>query len=241
MIIFPAIDIKGGKCVRLFQGDFNKVTEYEASPLNQAKKLEELGFDFLHIVDLDQAADPLTKKSNFNIVKDIIKNTNLKVQLGGGLRTLKNIEEAINSGVSSVVVGTSAINDVSFLQNACNKFSNQISVSIDSKNGLIATQGWKKITQKNVADYMNEIKNIKVKSIIFTDINRDGTKKGVNLKETLNLVELTKFPVIASGGISKIDDVVEIKNTKKIRGVIIGKAIYDGSINLKELSKLKNK
>ena len=240
MIIFPAIDIKGGKCVRLFQGDFNKVTEYEASPLNQAKKLEELGFDFLHIVDLDQAADPLTKKSNFNIVKDIIKNTNLKVQLGGGLRTLKNIEEAINSGVSNVVVGTSAINDVSFLQNACNKFSNQISVSIDSKNGLIATQGWKKITQKNVADYMNEIKNIKVKSIIFTDINRDGTKKGVNLKETLNLAELTKFPVIASGGISKIDDVVEIKNTKKIRGVIIGKAIYDGSINLKELSKLRN-
>ena len=240
MIIFPAIDIKGGKCVRLFQGDFNKVTEYEASPLNQAKKLEELGFDFLHIVDLDQAADPLTKKSNFNIVKDIIKNTNLKVQLGGGLRTLKNIEEAINSGVSSVVVGTSAINDVSFLQNACNKFSNQISVSIDSKNGLIATQGWKEITQKNIPDYINEIKNIKVKSIIFTDINRDGTKKGVNLKETLNLAELTKFPVIASGGISKIDDVVEIKNTKKIRGVIIGKAIYDGSINLKELSKLRN-
>jgi len=240
MIIFPAIDIKGGKCVRLFQGDFNKVTEYEASPLNQAKKLKELGFDFLHIVDLDQAADPLTKKSNFNIVKDIIKNTNLKVQLGGGLRTLKNIEEAINSGVSNVVVGTSAINDVSFLQNACDKFSNQISVSIDSKNGLIATQGWKKITQKNVADYMKEIKNIKVKSIIFTDINRDGTKKGVNLKETLNLAQLTKFPVIASGGISKIDDVVEIKNTKKIRGVIIGKAIYDGSINLKELSKLRN-
>lgn len=240
MIIFPAIDIKGGKCVRLFQGDFNKVTEYEASPLNQAKKLEELGFDFLHIVDLDQAVDPLTKKSNFNIIKDIIKNTNLKVQLGGGLRTLKNIEEAISSGVSSVVVGTSAINDVSFLQNACDKFNNQISVSIDSKNGLIATQGWKKITQKNVGDYMNEIKNIKVKSIIFTDINRDGTKKGVNLKETLNLAELTKFPVIASGGISKIDDVVEIKNTKKIRGVIIGKAIYDGSINLKELSKLRN-
>ena len=240
MIIFPAIDIKGGKCVRLFQGDFNKVTEYEASPLNQAKKLEELGFDFLHMVDLDQAVDPLTKKSNFNIVKDIIKNTNLKVQLGGGLRTLKNIEEAINSGVSSVVVGTSAINDVSFLQNACDKFNNQISISIDSKNGLIATQGWKKITQKNVGDYMNEIKNIKVKSVIFTDINRDGTKKGVNLKETLNLAELTKFPVIASGGISKIDDVVEIKNTKKIRGVIIGKAIYDGSINLKELSKLRN-
>ena len=240
MIIFPAIDIKGGKCVRLFQGDFNKVTEYEASPLNQAKKLEELGFDFLHIVDLDQAADPLTKKSNFNIVKDIIKNTNLKVQLGGGLRTLKNIEEAINSGVSSVVVGTSAINDVSFLQNACDKFNNQISVSIDSKNGLIATQGWKKITQKKIADYMNEIKNIKVKSIIFTDINRDGTKKGVNLKETLNLVQLTKFPVIASGGISKIDDVIEIKNTEKIRGVIIGKAIYDGSINLKELSKIRN-
>ena len=240
MIIFPAIDIKGGKCVRLFQGDFNKVTEYEASPLNQAKKLEELGFDFLHIVDLDQAADPLTKKSNFNIVKDIIKNTNLKVQLGGGLRTLKNIEEAINSGVSNVVVGTSAINDVSFLQNACDKFNNQISVSIDSKNGLIATQGWKEITQKNIPDYINEIKNIKVKSIIFTDINRDGTKKGVNLKETLNLAQLTKFPVIASGGISKIDDVVEIKNTKKIRGVIIGKAIYDGSINLKELSKLRN-
>ena len=240
MIIFPAIDIKGGKCVRLFQGDFNKVTEYEASPLNQAKKLEELGFDFLHIVDLDQAADPLKKKSNFNIVKDIVKNTNLKVQLGGGLRTLKNIEEAINSGVSSVVLGTSAINDVSFLQNACDKFNNQISVSIDSKNGLIAIQGWKKITQKKIADYMNEIKNINVKSIIFTDINRDGTKKGVNLKETLNLVQLTKFPVIASGGISKIDDVIEIKNTEKIRGVIIGKAIYDGSINLKELSKIRN-
>ena len=240
MIIFPAIDIKGGKCVRLFQGDFNKVTEYEASPLNQAKKLEELGFDFLHIVDLDQAADPLKKKSNFNIVKDIVKNTNLKDQLGGGLRTLKNIEEAINSGVSSVVLGTSAINDVSFLQNACDKFNNQISVSIDSKNGLIAIQGWKKITQKKIADYMNEIKNINVKSIIFTDINRDGTKKGVNLKETLNLVQLTKFPVIASGGISKIDDVIEIKNTEKIRGVIIGKAIYDGSINLKELSKIRN-
>ena len=145
--IIPAIDILNSQCVRLIKGDYSKSTVYDYNPSDLSNLFLDAGLDLVHVVDLDGARDG--KPCNLSVVERI-SSTGIKIELGGGLRTLKNIEEAINSGVSNVVVGTSAINDVSFLQNACNKFSNQISVSIDSKNGLIATQGWKKITQKNV-------------------------------------------------------------------------------------------
>ena len=238
MIIFPAIDIKGGKCVRLLKGNFNRIIQYKESPIDQAIKFEQLGFNHLHVVDLDRAISSKEGNSNLNIIKNIIKNTNLKIQLGGGLRTLESISEVLSFGVDSVVLGTLAINNISLLNKICNKFSNQVSVGIDAKNGLIATYGWTHTTKILVKDYINKIKNIKVKRIIFTDIDRDGTKKGINIAETLNLKKLTKFPVVASGGVSKIDDVTEIINTKKIEGVIIGKAIYDGDINIKKLSKM---
>jgi phosphoribosylformimino-5-aminoimidazole carboxamide ribotide isomerase len=238
MIIFPAIDIRGGKCVRLLKGNFNNITHYKESPIDQAIKFEELGFSHLHIVDLDRAAASQENNSNLNIIKNIIKNTNIKIQLGGGLRTLEHIDEVLGLGVDSVVLGTLAINNISLLNKICNKFPNQVAVGVDTKNGLIATHGWTQITKTLITDYLKKIKDIKIKRIIFTDIERDGTKKGINLAETLNLTHITKFPVVASGGVSKIEDITEIINTKVIEGVIIGKAIYDGDIDIIKLSKI---
>tara|TARA_B110000014_G_scaffold251927_1_gene229690 strand:- start:101 stop:820 length:720 start_codon:yes stop_codon:yes gene_type:complete len=238
MIIFPAIDIRGGKCVRLLKGDFNNITQYKESPLDQAIKFEQLGFNHLHIVDLDRAVAFEKNNSNLNIIKSIIKNTNLKIQLGGGLRTLENIDEVLNLGIDSVVLGTLAINNISLLDKICNKFPNQVAVGIDVKNGFVATHGWTQITKILITDYIKKIKDIKIKRIIFTDIERDGTKKGINLAETLNLIKITKFPVVASGGISKIEDITEIINAKVIEGVIVGKALYDGDINIIKLSKI---
>ena len=238
MIIFPAIDIRGGKCVRLLKGDFNNITQYKESPLDQAIKFEQLGFNHLHIVDLDRAVAFEKNNSNLNIITSLIKNTNLKIQLGGGLRTLENIDEVLNLGIDSVVLGTLAINNISLLDKICNKFPNQVAVGIDVKNGFVATHGWTQITKILITDYIKKIKDIKIKRIIFTDIERDGTKKGINLAETLNLIKITKFPVVASGGISKIEDITEIINAKVIEGVIVGKALYDGDINIIKLSKI---
>ena len=219
-------------------GDFNNITQYKESPLDQAIKFEQLGFNHLHIVDLDRAVAFEKNNSNLNIIKSIIKNTNLKIQLGGGLRTLENIDEVLNLGIDSVVLGTLAINNISLLDKICNKFPNQVAVGIDVKNGFVATHGWTLITKILITDYIKKIKDIKIKRIIFTDIERDGTKKGINLAETLNLIKITKFPVVASGGISKIEDITEIINTKVIEGVIVGKALYDGDINIIKLSKI---
>ena len=236
MIIYPAIDLKDKKCVRLYKGDFAKQEVFNNSPLNQAKKFEEFGFVNLHIVDLDRTLD--SNKSNLSSVKEIAENTKLRIQVGGGMRTLEDIEEVLNLGVENIVMGTAAVTNPKLLKEVCSKFPNKISVGIDVRKGFLALKGWTDQTELSVESFMETIKDLKIKSIVFTDIDKDGTKEGVNLKETLKLAELSSIPVIASGGVANINDVIQIKESKKIKGVIIGKAIYDGSIDLEELSKI---
>ena len=236
MIIYPAIDLKDKKCVRLYKGDFAKQEVFNNSPLDQAKKFEKFGFVNLHIVDLDRTLD--SNKSNLSSVKEIAENTKLRIQVGGGMRTLEDIEEVLNLGVENIVMGTAAVTNPKLLKEVCSKFPNKISVGIDVRRGFLALKGWTDQTELSVESFMETIKDLKIKSIVFTDIDKDGTKEGVNLKETLKLAQLSSIPVIASGGVANINDVIQIKESKKIKGVIIGKAIYDGSIDLEELSKI---
>ena len=233
MIIYPAIDLKNQKCVRLYKGDFAKEEVFNNSPLDQALKFEKLGFENLHIVDLDRTLD--SSNSNLSSIKEIVKNTSLKIQVGGGLRTLENIEEVLNLGVENIVMGTAAVQNIPLLKLVSNKYPNQISIGMDVREGFLALKGWTDQTKLLASEFLAKVKDYKINSIIFTDIDKDGTKEGVNLEETLKLSTLSKIPVIASGGVAKIEDVCAIKETKKIQGVIIGKAIYDGSINLEEL------
>ena len=238
MIILPAIDIKDGKCVRLIKGDFDKSTEYEKSPLDQSIEFSDLGFKNMHIVDLDGALEG--KLINKNIIEKIIKKNNLKIQVGGGIRTLKNIEEWINIGVDKVIIGTAAVDNINFLQEACSLFKNRIALALDVRSKLIALSGWKKQTNISAIDFAHKIRNFGVSRIIYTDINKDGTKKGPNIDDTVDFAKKINISTIVSGGISSISDIINIKklNSLKIEGVIVGKAIYDKSINLKELSKL---
>ena len=237
MIIFPAIDIKDGKCVRLIKGDFNQMTSYEKSPFDQAKLFFENGFKNIHIVDLDGALN--RKSSNSNMVKEILKNLKLKIQIGGGIRTIDDIGSWIKSGVDKVIIGTAAIENKDFLKTACKKFKNKIAISLDVKDGIIFLSGWKKQTNILAADFLKEIQNFGVSRVIYTDINKDGTKKGPNIKDTLELSSKVKIPFIISGGISSIEDIKKIKslNNSNIEGVIIGKSIYDGDIKINELAK----
>ena len=238
MIIFPAIDIKGGKCVRLFKGDFNKITQYKKNPFDQATDFFNLGFTNIHLVDLDGALEG--NLINKEIIKKISEIDKIKIQVGGGIRSLEHIEKLINFGVDKIIIGTAAVENIEFLKIACNKYNKKIAISLDVREGYIALSGWKKQTKILATDFIKNIENMDISRIIYTDINRDGTKSGPNLYETLNFSNLTKIPVVVSGGISSIDDVINIKNKKlkNIEGIIIGKAIYDGSIDIKELSKI---
>jgi len=238
MIIFPAIDIKGGKCVRLFKGDFNKITQYKKSPFEQATEFFNLGFTNIHLVDLDGALEG--NLINKEIIKKISEIDKIKIQVGGGIRSLEHIEKLINFGVDKIIIGTAAVENIEFLKIACNKYNKKIAISLDVREGYIALSGWKKQTKILATDFIKNIENMDISRIIYTDINRDGTKSGPNLYETLNFSNLTKIPVVVSGGISSIDDVINIKNKKlkNIEGIIIGKAIYDGGIDIKELSKI---
>ena len=237
MIIFPAIDIKDGKCVRLIKGDFNQMTTYEKSPFDQAKIYFENGFKNIHIVDLDGALQG--KSSNSNIVKEIIKNFELKIQIGGGIRTIDDIDSWVKSGVDKVIIGTAAVENKNLLKTACEKFKNKIAISLDVKDGFIFLSGWKKQTNILASDFLKEVQNFGISRIIYTDINKDGTKKGPNIKDTIELSNKFKIPFIISGGISSIEDVKKIKslNNSNIEGVIVGKSIYDGDIKINELAK----
>ena len=237
MIIFPAIDIKEGKCVRLVRGDLNKITSYEKTPFEQAKIYSENGFKNIHIVDLDGAFKG--ESLNSNIIKEIIKNLKLKIQIGGGIRTIDDIDNWIESGVDKVIMGTAAIENKDLLKTACEKFKNKIALSLDVKDGIIFLSGWKKKTNVLAVDFIKEIENFGVSRIIYTDINKDGTKKGPNIKDTIELSSKVKIPFIISGGVSTIEDVKKIKslNNSNIEGVIVGKSIYDGDIKINELAK----
>ena len=238
MIIFPAIDIKGGKCVRLLKGDFNKITQYKKSPIDQANEFLNLGFKNIHLIDLDGALEE--KPVNENIIKAISKISKIKIQIGGGIRSIDHIKRLLDFNVDKVILGTAAIENIEFLKKACDKFDNKIALALDVRKGYIALSGWKKQTDILASDFVKKIKNVNISRIIYTDINKDGTKSGPNLQETADLSKLTKIPFVVSGGVSSINDVIVAKKnkSKNIEGIIIGKAIYDGNIDIKQLSKI---
>ena len=237
MKIFPAIDIKDKKCVRLIKGDFGNKTEYETSPIDQAKKYQDHGFKDLHIVDLDGA---LTGRAvNLDIIKEVVSRHDLKIEIGGGVRTLDSIKKYADMGVDKVILGSAAIKNKEFLKEACEKFKGQIALGLDAKDGNLSVSGWKENLNVKTADFLKEVNNYGVSRIIYTDINRDGMKTSPNFDETIRIAELSNCPVVISGGVSSISDIKIAKdlNNKKIEGIIIGKAIYDGDIKLDELAK----
>jgi len=236
MIVYPAIDLQDGKCVRLTKGDFDQQTVYARSPVEQAKVFEDVGFEYLHVVDLDRTIHK--DKSNLKTIKEIIQSTGLKVQVGGGLRSIDTVQEVIDLGVENAVMGTAAVNDPDLLNQVAQKFQNQISVGLDVRNKMIALKGWTDQTELSCFDFLENIKNLPIRSIIFTDINKDGMKQGINVEDTLKMAESSSIPVIASGGVSSLEDIKNIKEQKKISGVVVGKAIYDGLIDLNDLVKL---
>ena len=234
MKIFPAIDIKDKKCVRLVKGDFDNKTEYETSPVEQAGKYKKHGFKNLHIVDLDGA---LTGKLvNLNIIQDIIDRFDLNVEIGGGIRNIDSVKKYIDSGVEKVILGSGAIKDKNFLKEACEKFPNKIALGLDAKDGYLLVSGWKESSNQLTLEYLKEVNDYGVSRLIYTDINRDGMKQSPNFDETTKVAEMSNCPVIISGGVSSIDDVKKAKNLKNVEGIIVGKAIYDGDINLKNLA-----
>ena len=234
MKIFPAIDIKDKKCVRLVKGNFDNKTEYKISPIEQANKYKDHGFKNLHIVDLDGA---LTGKTvNLNIIKEIVIKFDLKIEVGGGVRNIDSIQEYADVGVEKVILGSAAIKDKKFLKEACEKFPNKIALGLDSKDGYLSVSGWKENSNQLTLDYLREVNDYGVSRIIYTDINRDGMKQSPNFEETLKVANVSSCPVIISGGVSSIDDIKKAKSlNKNIEGIIVGKAIYDGDIKLEEL------
>ena len=233
MKIFPAIDIKDKKCVRLVKGDFDSKTEYEISPVDQAGKYKDHGFKNLHIVDLDGALTGETV--NQDIIKEIVTKFDLKVEIGGGIRNLDNIQKYIDAGVEKVILGSAAIKDKSFLKEACEKFSNKIALGLDAKDGYLSVSGWKENSNQLTLDYLNDVNDYGVSRLIYTDINRDGMKQSPNFEETSKVANVSNCPVIISGGVSSMEDVKKAKGLKNIEGIIVGKAIYDGDIKLDEL------
>ena len=235
MKIFPAIDIKDKKCVRLVKGDFDNKTEYGMSPIEQAGKYKDHGFKNLHIVDLDGALTGET--ANLDIIKDIVSKFDLKVEIGGGIRNFESIKKYTDAGVDKVILGSAAIKEKTFLKEACQKFPNKIALGMDAKDGILSISGWKENSNKLTLDYLNEVNDYGVSRIIYTDINRDGMKQSPNFEETSRVAEKSNCPVIISGGVSSIDDIKKAKKLKNIEGIIVGKAIYDGDIQLDELVK----
>ena len=235
MKIFPAIDIKDKKCVRLIKGDFNNKTEYEISPIDQAGKYKDHGFKNLHIVDLDGALNGETV--NLDIIKEIILKFDLKIEVGGGVRTIDSIKKYADAGVEKVILGSAAIKDKNFLKEACQKFTNQIALGLDAKDGYLSVSGWKENSNQPTLDFLKEVNDFGASRLIFTDINRDGTKQGPNFEETSKVAETSNCPVIISGGVSSINDIKKAKWMKNVEGIIVGKAIYDGDIKLEELAR----
>jgi len=235
MKIFPAIDIKDKKCVRLVKGDFDNKTEYEMSPVDQAGKYKDHGFKNLHIVDLDGALTGETV--NQDIIKDIVFKFDLKVEIGGGIRNLDSVQKYIDAGAEKVILGSAAIKDKNFLKEACEKFPNKIALGLDAKDGYLSVSGWKENSNQLTLDYLKEVNEFGVSRLIYTDINRDGTKQSPNFEETQRVANNSSCPVVISGGVSSINDIKKSKSLNNIEGIIVGKAIYDGDIKLEELVK----
>ncbi|HIX84412.1 MAG TPA: 1-(5-phosphoribosyl)-5-[(5-phosphoribosylamino)methylideneamino]imidazole-4-carboxamide isomerase [Candidatus Megamonas gallistercoris] len=239
MIIFPAIDIRGGKCVRLLKGDFNQETVFSDRPEIMAKKWEDEGGEYLHLVDLDGAL--AGKSQNLDTVEMILKTVDIPVELGGGIRTMENIETALDMGVSRVILGSVAVKNPQLVKDACKKYgSERIVVGIDAKDGIVAVDGWGVSGNVEAKELAKKMAQGGVKHIIYTDISRDGTLTGVNVQATAEIARYSGVKVVASGGVSSIEDIKLLKQYEKdgIEGVIVGKSIYTGSLSLPEALKI---
>ena len=234
MIVIPAIDIKNGKCVRLLQGNMNEETIFSDKPYKMAQRWENEGASLIHLVDLDGAIEKVPK--NFSCIKKIVQNVNIPLQLGGGIRNIETIEKYIELGISKIIIGTEAIKNPTLVKEACKKFPNQIIVGIDAKKGFVAIEGWTKITDITAIDLAKKFEDYGVYAINFTDIEKDGMQKGVNIEETKKFAETLSIPVVASGGVSSIEDLKKLKPIEKygVIGVISGRALYEETLSLKE-------
>jgi len=232
MIIFPAIDILDGNCVRLIQWDYNQERIYGDSPVDMAKKWESFGAEFIHIVDLNGAKSG--ESVNKEAIRAIANTVSIPVQVGGGIRSLEVIKGYIDSGVSRVIIGTAAITDKEFLQAAVDSYGDKIAVSVDARNGYVATDGWTDTSDVKAIDLVKELEALGVKTIVYTDIAKDGMLQGPNFEEQALIHEATSMDVIASGGVTTADDVNKLANLE-LYGAIIGKALYDGKLDFRDL------
>ncbi len=234
MILFPAIDLKDGKCVRLKLGDMAQATIYNESPTAQALAFEQQGFQWLHVVDLNGAFEG--KSVNGAAVKAILRVTKNPVQLGGGIRSLEHIESWLSSGLARVILGTVAVRDPELVIEACKKFPGKVAVGIDAKGGKVAVEGWAEASSLGVIELAKKFEGAGVAAIIYTDIDRDGILSGINWPSTLALADAVSIPVIASGGLASLDDIHRMMqpDAKKLAGAITGRALYDGRIDAVE-------
>ena len=237
MILFPAIDLKDGKCVRLYKGEMDQATVFNDNPSDQAQKFERAGCEWIHIVDLNGAF--AGRPINEEPVDEILKSVTIPIQLGGGIRDIETIENWIKKGVSRIILGTIALRDPSFVIAAAKIFPGKIVVGIDARNGMVAVEGWAKTSDMSAAYLGKKFQDAGVTSIIYTDIDRDGTMNGLNIENTVALSDALSIPVIASGGVASIDDlkILKLAATKTngtIEGVISGRAIYDGRLNIRD-------
>ena len=238
MILFPAIDLKNGQCVRLEQGDMARATVFNLDPAAQAKAFETQGFEYLHVVDLDGAF--AGKPVNAQAVEAMLKVVKFPVQLGGGIRDLATIEAWLAKGIRRVIIGTAAVRDPALVKEAAKKFPGQVAVGLDARDGKVAVEGWAETSTVTVLDIAQRFEDAGVAAIIFTDIARDGLLKGLNLEATIALADAISIPVIASGGLASIEDVKALltPRAKKLEGAISGRALYDGRIDPAEALKL---
>lgn len=238
MILYPAIDLKDGQCVRLKKGLMEEATVFNDSPADQARAWEEAGFEYLHLVDLNGAFDG--KPVNADAVEAIIGATQNPVQLGGGIRDMATIEMWLEKGIRRVILGTVSVKDPDLVREACKKFPDQVVLGIDAKSGFVATEGWADVSDLAVIELAKRFEDAGAAAIVYTDVDRDGILAGVNVDATVALAEAVSTPVIASGGVASIDDLIALKatNCKGIDGVISGRALYDGRIDPAEAVKV---
>ena len=232
MLIIPAIDLLNGNAVRLKQGDMDDYKKYFNNPLDAAKIFTDNGIKRMHIVDLDGAKSGDT--INFKVIESIANNVNIEMEVGGGIRNIERINSYFNIGVKYAILGTAVVKNPDFVKAALEEFPDRVILGIDAKDGFVATDGWYEKSNISALEAIEIYKDFKVESIIYTDISRDGMLKGLNVGKTVELSEKAPFPVIASGGLKNIDDVIALKGNKNIKGCIVGKAFYEGKIDLKQ-------
>lgn len=232
MRIYPAIDIRGGKCVRLLKGDFEKETTFSDAPEEMAKKWEAMGAEYLHLVDLDGALAGMSK--NLDTVKKILTAVHIPCELGGGIRSMENIKEVLDTGVERVILGSVAVKNPALVKEACAKYGERIVVGIDAKDGMVAVDGWGVSSNVKVTELAKKMKAVGVKTIIYTDISRDGTLEGVNVEATARLAKESGVKIVASGGVRSEADIRALLPHERegIEGVIVGKSIYMGTLDL---------